>query len=235
MADMALNRLEWTQKEQFIEYHVLKWPTSHLHPRTRTTGSAEFELKEQAGGSRASGGTAAEPEGIGSGLADRLNDSRWRRGGTGLDGVVQEGSREAAQNRDGMVLSTHQAGRQISGTDNETASAAVQSASAQLAAVQTIVQDAVYSAAYRSSVVQTVRKAGGRMREIIGRLRDIYQRQQKKEIPVKSSRAAQQKKERQGTRQVSRDEVLVMQAKNHYLLDSYDRNGQYSTLGKGKS
>jgi hypothetical protein len=25
-----------------------------------------------------------------------------------------------------------------------------------------------------------------------------------------------------------------MQGENHYLLDSYDKNGQYSTLGKGK-
>lgn len=42
----------------------------------------------------------------------------------------------------------------------------------------------------------------------------------------------QSEKEQRGTRRVTKDEVLTMQAENHYLLDSYDKNGQYSTLGK---
>lgn len=33
-------------------------------------------------------------------------------------------------------------------------------------------------------------------------------------------------------RKADREETLSMQARNHYLLDSYDRNGQYHMLGK---
>ena len=39
---------------------------------------------------------------------------------------------------------------------------------------------------------------------------------------------------RRKRQELPREEVLSMQGENHYLLDSYDKNGQYSTLGKGK-
>ncbi len=103
------------------------------------------------------------------------------------------------------------------------------------AAMQTAVLHNIQDAAHTFSAGRTVRKAGGRMKEIIVRLRDMYRRKQEKAARLmKGNHAAQQQKERQGTRRVSREEVLAMQGENHYLLDSYDKNGQYSTLGKGK-
>lgn len=232
---MALNRLEWVQKEEIIDYHVLKWPTSHLHPRTRISVSGGFELKEQAGGAGASGEGSAQQEGIGPGFAKRSDGSRWRSGGLGQDGTAQTGLKDVSSERDGLTLSTHRTGlleRQAAGAAQETMSAAVQNA-AQTAAAQTLLQEAARDTVHMLPFGQTVRRAGGRMREIIGRLRDIYLRQQKKtEAFRQQGRASQQREKRQGTRQVSREDLLSMQAENHYLLDSYDRNGQYSTLGK---
>lgn len=231
---MALNRLEWTQKDQMITYHVLKWPTSHLHPRTRTSGSADFELKEQAGAAGASDNRDLLQESIGPGVSERSCNSRWRSGGLGQHGTIQEGLRDAANDRDGLTLSTHQAGLQVSGTAQEAASAVVQNNSVQVAASQMIFPDVTRNLVHAYGVEHMVRKTGSRIREMIGRLRDNYLRQQKKAEPHrKQGHAAQRQKDRQGTRQASREEVLSMQAENHYLLDSYDKNGQYSTLGKG--
>ncbi len=231
---MALNRLEWTQKEQKIDYHVLKWPTSYLHPRTRNGVSVGFELKEQAGSAEVFTVRDTQQEGIGLGLTERPGNSRWRSRGLGTDGMVTEGLRDAAQDRDGLTLSTHQAGRQRAGADM--VSAVAQNVAEQMIIAPTMPPNMAQGVVHTFSVTRTVQRAGNRMREIIGRLRDTYLKQQKRaEALRKHGRAAQQQKERQGTRQVDREEVLSMQAENHYLLDSYDKNGQYSTLGKSKS
>ncbi len=231
---MALNRLEWTQKEQKIDYHVLKWPTSYLHPRTRNSVSVGFELKEQAGSAEVCTIRDTQQEGIGLGVTERPGNSRWRSGGRGTDGMATEGLRDAAQDRDGLTLSTQQAGRQRAGADM--VSAAAQNAAVQMIIAPTMPSNMAQGAVHTFSVTRTVQRAGNRMREIIGRLRDTYLKQQKKaETHRKHGRTAQQQKERQGTRQVNREEVLSMQAENHYLLDSYDKNGQYSTLGRSKS
>lgn len=48
----------------------------------------------------------------------------------------------------------------------------------------------------------------------------------------KKVRPEEKRKTQRGTRLASREEMLAMQAENHYLLDSYDKKGQYSILGK---
>lgn len=225
---MALNRINWTPKEQLFDYHVLTWKTSHLHPKTKVGVSGGVELRERAGGAAASTPESAQPEGIVPGYGRR--DSRYRSGGLGRDGMAQDGDR--------VAVSVYQSGRQGSGQMQEAAAVAMPCADAQTqAAMQTAVlhNHNIEDAAHTFSAGRTVRKAGGRMKEIIVRLRDMYRRKQEKAARlVKGNRAAQQQKERQGTRRVSREEVLAMQGENHYLLDSYDKNGQYSTLGKGK-
>ncbi len=218
---MALNRINWTPKEQLFDYHVLTWKTSHLHPKTKVGVSGGVELRERAGGAAASTPESAQPEGIVPGYVRR--DNRYRS-----DGLAQDGDR--------VAVSAYQSGRQGSGQVQAAAAVAMPCADAQTqAAMQTAVLHNIQDAAHTFSAGRTVRKAGGRMKEIIVRLRDMYRRKQEKAVQLmKGNRAAQQQKERQGTRRVSREEVLAMQGENHYLLDSYDKNGQYSTLGKGK-
>ena len=223
---MALNRINWTPKEQLFDYHVLTWKTSHLHPKTKVGVSGGVELRERAGGVAASTPESAQPEGIAPGYGRR--DSRYRSGGLGRDGKAQDG--------DSVSVSTYRSGRQGSGDVQEAAAASMPCADIQTQeAMQTAALQTVQDAAQTFSAGRAVRKAGGRMKEIIGRLQDMYRRKQEKATRLmKGDRAAPQQKERQGTRRVSREEVLSMQGENHYLLDSYDKNGQYSTLGKGK-
>lgn len=223
---MALNRINWTPKEQLFDYHVLTWKTSHLHPKTKVGVSGGVELRERTGGGAASTPESAQPEGIVPGYG--RCDSRYRSGGPGRDGMAQDGDR--------VAVSAYQSGRQGSGQVQEAAAVAMPCADAQTqAAMQMAVLHNIQDAAHTFSAGRTVRKVGGRMKEIIVRLRDMYRRKQEKAAQLmKGNHAAQQQKERQGTRRVSREEVLAMQGENHYLLDSYDKNGQYSTLGKGK-
>ncbi len=223
---MALNRINWTPKEQLFDYHVLTWKTSHLHPKTKVGVSGGVELRERAGGAAVSGSESAQPDGIVPGYGRR--DSRYRSGGLGRDGKAQDG--------DSVSVSAYRSGRQGSGDVQEAAAASMPCADIQTQeAMQTAALQTVQDAAQTFSAGRAVRKAGGRMKEIIVRLRDMYRRKQEKAVQLmKGNRAAQQQKERQGTRRVSREEVLAMQGENHYLLDSYDKNGQYSTLGKGK-
>ena len=222
---MALNRINWTPKEQLFDYHVLTWKTSHLHPKTKVGVSGGVELRERTGGGAASTPESAQPEGIVPGYGRR--DSRYRSGGPGRDGMAQDGDR--------VAVSAYQSGRQGSGQVQEAAAVAMPCADVQTqAAMQTAVLHNIQDAAHTFSAGRTVRKVGGRMKEIIVRLRDMYRRKQEKAAQLMKGNHAAQQKERQGTRRVSREEVLAMQGENHYLLDSYDKNGQYSTLGKGK-
>ncbi len=222
---MALNRINWTPKEQLFDYHVLTWKTSHLHPKTKVGVSGGVELRERTGGGAASTPESAQPEGIVPGYG--RCDSRYRSGGPGRDGMAQDGDR--------VAVSAYQSGRQGSGQVQEAAAVAMPCADVQTqAAMQTAVLHNIQDAAHTFSAGRTVRKVGGRMKEIIVRLRDMYRRKQEKAAQLMKGNHAAQQKERQGTRRVSREEVLAMQGENHYLLDSYDKNGQYSTLGKGK-
>lgn len=222
---MALNRINWTPKEQLFDYHVLTWKTSHLHPKTKVGVSGGVELRERTGGGAASTPESAQPEGIVPGYG--RCDSRYRSGGPGRDGMAQDGDR--------VAVSAYQSGRQGSGQVQEAAAVAMPCADVQTqAAMQTAVLHNIQDAAHTFSAGRTVRKVGGRMKEIIVRLRDMYRRKQEKAAQLMKGNHAAQQKERQGTRRVSREEVLAMQGENHYLLDSYDKKGQYSTLGKGK-
>lgn len=218
-----MNRLDWTQKD--IDYHVLKWPTSRLHPRRGKNLDGSLELKGRLPGvPGADDVQPARQEGIGWGIEGRSASRGWRAGGTGQEGMAQEGVKEAVLGRDSVSVSARPSRQQA--LAREAVSVAAQPA------VPVETYSAAYNAVYR--VGQTVQKIRGRIQGAVGRLREVYLRQQKKtSAPSKNNnRYTHSQKEKQGTRRADRDEVLAMQSENHYLLDSYDRKGQYSMLGK---
>lgn len=221
-----MNRLNWIQQEQKIaDYHVLKWPTSHFHhPRNRTDIVAQTGGKFEMSGGAASPG-AQQPEGIGQGLSDPARDIVWRAGGLGTDGMAEDGRKDAVHSEI-MNTSDRTKGRQITG-----ASKSVETV--QVTAAQTIVPEEVYSVL--GSARQSVLKLHDRVKQSTAKLRDLYQKQQKQTVHAAASKVVKQgnqQKEKQGTRKCDKEDVLSMQAQNHYLLDSYDKNGQYSMLGK---
>lgn len=85
------------------------------------------------------------------------------------------------------------------------------------------------SAAVRIQTEQMAEEASAK------RLLEIYREQKKKLTKMPAGKVKQEeKKERRqsGTRLASKEEMWSMQAENHYLLDSYDKNGNHSILGK---
>lgn len=215
-----MNVLNWIQQEQKIaDYHVITWPTSHFHhPRNRTDIVANIRMKPQEGGAPASG-TQPQTEGIGFGHADHTR-GQYKAGGLGTDGLATEGVKDAVNNKV-MSTSKKSEGNQVTGSE---AAATV---------IQTILPTEVYSVV--ESARQSVLNVQGRIRQSAAKLKDIYGKQSGQtanEHNLKNAPRRQPEKERRGTRHVTKEEVLTMQAENHYLLDSYDKNGQYSMLGK---
>ena len=215
-----MNVLNWIQQEQKIaDYHVIKWPTSHFHhPRNRTDVVANIHMKPQESGAPASGGQP-QSEGIGFGQ-DEYVRGQYKAGGLGTDGLVPDGVKDAANNK---VMSTSRSSQGNQATGSEATDTVI----------QTILPAEVYSVV--ESARQSVLKVQSRIRQSAAKLKDIYGKQSGQTANAQNIKKAprrQPEKEQRGTRHVTKDEVLTMQAESHYLLDSYDRNGQYSMLGK---
>lgn len=218
-----MNRLNWIQQEQKVaDYHVLTWRTSHFHhPRNRTDIIGGFSSKLE-GGAAAGVGFKQQAEGIGLGLEEASGNTKWRSGGLGADGMIQDGTKNA-RNNEAVSASYRTQGRKTAAPEPA-------------AVVQAVVPEEVYSIV--NSARQSVLKVHSRIRQSVAVLRDVYLKQQTKQKQVASVSTRKGEYRRQpesklrGTRQADRDEMLSMQAENHYLLDSYDKKGQYSVLGK---
>ncbi|MBD5450330.1 MAG: hypothetical protein HDR28_09330 [Lachnospiraceae bacterium] len=224
-----MNRLNWIQQEQkTADYHVLTWRTSHFHhPRNRTDIVGQVGGKFDLNGGAASSGAQQQADGIGLGLADPAENILWKTGGLGADGMAEDGTK-TAKHQEVMDSSDQTAGRHMTGMEQPGAAQQI------MTAAQTIVPEEVYSVV--NSARQSVLKVCDRVKQGTEKLRDLYQKQQKQAAHAAATRKGEYRKpsekERQGTRKCDKDDMLSMQAQNHYLLDSYDRNGQYSMLGK---
>lgn len=206
---------------------MLTWRTSHFHhPRNRTDIVGQVGGRFDMHGGAASPGVQLQPEGVGLGVPDPVRDGKWMTGGLGVDGMV-DGGRKDAMCHEEMDTADRTKGRKIIG--------AVKSETAwqDMAAVQAAVPEEVYSVF--SSARSSIQKLQERAKQGTAKLRERYQKRQKQTastMVLKETRRRQQPGDQRGTRRCDKDDVLTMQAQNHYLLDSYDKNGRYSMLGK---
>lgn len=216
-----MNVLHWIQQEKKVaDYHVITWPTSHFHhPRNRTDIIGQIKSKSD-GAAPASSGAQPQPEGIGFGSFDNIHDRKYKSGGLGMDGMVSDGAKDAVNNKV-KSAARNSRGNQVTGPE------------AASSLIQTILPAEVYSVV--SSARQSALKVQSRIRQNVAKLRDIYRKQTGQAVNTQKQQNVtrrQPDKEQSGTRRADRDELLITQEKNNYLLDSYDKNGQYSTLGK---
>lgn len=241
-----MNHIQWIQqREDFnTKYHVIKWKTSHFHEpfSERMVGSAKL----QYGAAPETAKQSQQPEGEGIGFAQtELSKSSGFGLGSGLEGyalkTMQEEMAQSAVRNSG---NSSQTGRVVGAI-----SASVQTAAAaQMQAAEHTVtpehkREPLRSEQAKERNVQeatTVSAAGkgnirNRLRENAARLQEFYRRQKEKAAKLtfwKSKPESEKKKVLKGTRMADREEILSMQAENHYLLDSYDQKGNYSILGK---
>lgn len=214
-----MNRLNWIQQEQKVaDYHVITWRTSHFHnPRNRTVIGEAAATKQESSVAAASG-VQNRADGIGMGPADKIKSGEWKTGGLGLNGVLEDGKKTG---KDNVVLSA--LGRKEG----------QQSMMTQQAVVQPVLLDGLYGAV--DGVRQAVMKVRSRIRQSAARFRSLHKNEPKQGQGHSVKQGLYHnpsKKEYQGTRKANKDQMLAMQAENHYLLDSYDKSGQYSMLGK---
>ena len=218
-----MNVLHWIQQEKKVaDYHVITWPTSHFHhPRNRTDIIGQFKIKPDSTAPASSGEqTQTQTEGTGFGSFDNIHDRKYKSGGLGSDGMVADGSKDAVSNKV-KSAARNSRGNQVTGPE------------AASSLIQTILPAEVYSVV--NSAGQSALKVQSRIRQNISKLRDIYRKQFGRTADTQKQQSVarrQPDQEQKGTRRANRDEVLITQEKSNYLLDSYDKNGQYSTLGK---
>ncbi|MCM1268919.1 MAG: hypothetical protein NC302_13535 [Bacteroidales bacterium] len=241
-----MNHINWVQQREDFDtkYHVIKWKTSHFHEpfSVQMTGSAKLKSGGAPEAARQSG--EPEGEGIGFGLADKA-----RGGGIGLgsslDGYALRAMQEEMTRN--VVRDTGSDMRTGNTVGAVAASVQTQAAAQTQAAEHTVTpeqrreplrdEQAKERDARESTTVLAAGKGNikNRLRESADKLWKFYQKQRDKMTKVSFLRTRpepEKKKTVKGTRMADREAVLAMQAENHYLLDSYDQKGNYSTLGK---
>lgn len=244
-----LEHVNWVQQNEdyATRYHVLQWKTSHFHEPYSRRASAGVKQNQGAESFRQAKEIQAETEGLGFGQSERTGSGRLGLG-LGLEESLAKTVTGNEKGHDGVNISAH--GAMAQEALSEAAKGTVQSAViAQTHAAEHTVTPAsngepVSGSAQRkqenrenTAVAQSGRgNIRNRLRESADRLREAYQRQKEKAakiLPLRQTKSEkQEEKQEKGTRTADREAVLAMQAENHYLLDSYDQNGNYSMLGK---
>lgn len=244
-----LQHVNWVQQNEdyATRYHVLEWKTSHFHEPFSLHASGGTKLKQDAGGVFQEKEMQTETEGLAFLQSDRSGSGRLGAG-FGLEEFLANSVTGSERGHDAVNISAHGARAQENGT--KAAQAVMQSAAlAQLHAAENTVTSVSSREALNETEQKeradrentTVAQSGrgnirNRLQESAARLREAYQRQKEKAakiIPLKYIKPdKQEEKARKGTRMADREAMLAMQAENHYLLDSYDQNGNYSMLGK---
>ncbi len=242
-----MKHVNWVQQNEdyATRYHVLQWKTSHFHEPFSRHLSGGAKTSQSASAAMQAGEIQKEAEGLGFLRSDRTVSGRL---GLGSEASLANAVTGNTGEQDEVRISAYGAKAQETGAE----AARTEAKSAALAQMHAA-EHTVTPASNGETKAETRRKeqalkenttvAGtgrgnirNRLRESAARLREAYLRQKEKaakKIPLRLVKPEkQEKKVLRGTRTADREELLAMQAENHYLLDSYDQHGNYSMLGK---
>lgn len=234
-----MNHINWVQQDPDYQtkYHVLKWKSSHFHePQARQMADSALHKEGAAFAVSAGQEQAGMPE-IGFGPASTVKSGGFALGHS-QEGAAQLENAGTEKGQDSVAIS----GQSIAGQD----SAAI---SGQGIAGQGVVGQGReadpqmvtrHSADRQPAVPQNTAAVGqGGIRNQLKRsaayLQELYEKQKqkiKKTLFYTKKTEKKPEPQKKPGRKADREETLSMQARNHYLLDSYDRNGQYHMLGK---
>lgn len=208
--------MHWIQNEQQVEYHVIQWRNSAFHnhdklPKRKLLGGVSFD---GGGGGK---GETAQQTGVQNAQPSfpRINDENL----FGF-GIAKNGS-----DRDGKM-----SGR-LNGTEGKKAETAMQGKSRDTLEVVGI-QEAM--AVCQSSSVEEEKPGRPSFLQSIRKLRNGIQTflRGMEQKAGKENAGKQPKKEKSGTRNVTKEELAQIQQDRTYLLDSYNKYGERSTLGR---
>lgn len=241
-----MNHIVWVQQREDFDtkYHVIKWKTSHFHEPFSARMAGGAKLKDQAASAAANQSQQSEGEGVGYAQADRTGNGRFGLG-SGLDGYAlrafQEEMAQSVVKGTGSAIREGRTMGAVSAVMQTAAAAQMQAAEHTVTPEQRLEPLRDEQARERNMQESTTVSQTGkgniknRLRESAARLRESYQKQREKAAKLslwKSKSEPEKKPVKKQTRIADREEMLSMQAGNHYLLDSYDQKGNYSMLGK---
>lgn len=233
-----MNHVNWVQQDPDYQtqYHVLKWDSSHFHePQARQMVDSALPKESAA-------------------LAVSANSEKTGTAeiGFGLVSSVKSGGFALGHGQDAVIISGQGAQRQqdeITPQQAETRQAEMAEGILISKAAEHLGHPGYYDRAKPAAgteeeadgQIKSIAAAGGqgnvrsRLKEGAAQLRETYQKEKEK-IRQRLFRAKRMDKQKdmpkKSKKEADREETLSMQAQNHYLLDSYDRNGKYSMLGK---
>lgn len=234
-----MNHVNWVQQDPDYQtqYHVLKWDSSHFHePQARQMVDSALPKESAA-------------------LAVSANSEKTGTAeiGFGLVSSVKSGGFSLGHGQDAVIISDQGAQRQRDEITPQQAEARQAEMAEGIliskAAAEHLGHPGDYDRAKPAArteeeldgQIKSIAAAGGqgnvrsRLKEGAAQLRETYQKQKEK-IRQRLFRAKRMDKQKdmpkKSKKEADREETLSMQAQNHYLLDSYDRKGQYSVLGK---
>lgn len=252
-----MNHVNWVQQEQNTEYHVIKWKNSEFHnhhmrrDRAPEGGMGPFSVAKVVGGSDTASQIQADvwadnrisrPEDNKMGVwgyGDILGSNSRTISGSGKEEVLSTG----VKRNDEVTISSEGAPKPIVPIHNTAISEQMQcvaiSAAVRIQTEPMAEEDSVETPVSDESV-ETISGFGqgglrNRFKDSAKRLQEIYQEQKKKLMKMPAGKVKQEEKKdrsQAGTRLARKEEMWSMQAENHYLLDSYDKNGNRSILGK---
>ena len=245
-----MNHINWVQQSEDYktEYHVLKWKSSHFHEPYARRNVGNMPKQPSAAAAAAAEEMKTEAEGLALGLADKRKSGN--RPGFGMGDYIAQGASGEDRGRDGVSISAQGTREQNAAVQAQIAVQSVSQTAVQAAQIHAA-EAVVVSPADETTAVEaeeeranrentTVAETGrgnirNRLKESAKRLQEAYQRQKEKAaklLPLKQIKEEKPREKAKGTRMADKEAMLSMQAENHYLLDSYDHNGNYSTLGK---
>lgn len=224
--------MHWIQNEQQVEYHVIRWRNSAFHnhdkrPERKLLGGVSFD---GGGGGK---GEAAQQTGVQTAQPSfpRITDENLFGFGAAENGPDGDGKMGGSRNGSaGKMAITGAQGRErdtveVSGISE--VMAACQKVSAgeipDMVTAETAAMPIPEEKKIRPAFLRYIRKTGNGIRSF---LRGMEQK------AGRENAGKQPKKEKTGTRIITKEELAQIQADRTYLLDSYNKYGERSTLGR---
>lgn len=224
--------MHWIQDEQRIEYHVIKWRNSAFHnhdkmPKRKLLGGVSFD---GGGGGKGEAARQADVQTAQPSFPRIVNENLF---GFGIAEKGSDGDGKIGRSQHGSAEKHAETGAQGKGRDTvevgfgQEAMAVCQSASASestdMVAAENAAAPVPEEKRSRTGFFQYIRKMGNGIQTFLRGMEQKAGRENARKQP---------KKEKAGTRSITNEELSQIQTDRAYLLDSYNKYGERSTLGR---